>query len=63
LEQWSNLPHTLAPARMNEEKMRKNETPTDVPFYGCSHVPCLRLFLAEIYLCTRDTLALEITKP
>jgi hypothetical protein len=47
---------------MNEEKRRKNETPTDVPSYGCSHVPCLRLFLAKIYLCARDTLALEITK-
>jgi len=53
LEQWSNLPHTLAPARMNEEKRRKNETPTDVPSHGCSPFTCLQLSLAEsrLYAC------------
>jgi hypothetical protein len=40
---------------MTEEERRKNETSTHVSSHGYSHVPCLRLFLAESRLYTRDT--------
>jgi hypothetical protein len=46
---------------MNEEERRKNETLPDVPTDGYSHVPCLRLPLAEIRLRSCDA-APEITK-
>jgi hypothetical protein len=46
---------------MNEEERRKNETLLNVPSHGYSHVPCLRLSLAEIRLCARDA-AHEITQ-
>jgi hypothetical protein len=61
LEQWSNLPHTLAPVRMNKEKRRKNETSTYIPFLGCSPFTCLQLSLAESRLYACDA-SLEITK-
>jgi hypothetical protein len=60
LEQWSNLPHALAPARMN--KRRKNETSTYVPSHGYSHAPCLRLPVAKNIPFSRNAAALEITK-
>jgi hypothetical protein len=47
---------------MNKEERRKNETSLHVPSHGYSFVPCLWIFLAEIRLCARAAMALEITK-
>jgi hypothetical protein len=46
---------------MNEKERRKNETLLNVPADGYFHVPCLRLFLAEIRLRSCDATP-EITK-
>jgi hypothetical protein len=47
---------------MNEEERRKNETLPNIPTHGYSHVPCLRLSVAENILFARNAAAFEITE-
>jgi hypothetical protein len=53
--------HALPPARINKKK-GKNETLHHVPSHGHSPIPCLRLSLAEICLCSCDAVVVENSK-